>query len=162
MKTMNQKTEGRYLTFSAAQKEYAVEVQKVREILEPSLMEPLPNPSSHVRWAIRIRGRVVPVIDLRRYLGLEKAGARPTQSVLTVVVRGWNGPQLLGLLVDGIREVIQVWSKDLEVERVEAGGAEGPLWPIQCQDREVVLLDADLLSAKEAASELNFNLGGSL
>lgn len=153
MKTMISKAEGRYLAFSVAGREYAVEVQKVREILEPSLMEPLPNPVSHARWVIRIRGRVVPVVDLRRRLGLEKTGARPTQSVLTAVVRGWNGPQLLGLLVDGIREVIQVWSKDLEdVEREEAGDWEGLLSPIQYQDRCVCLLNVDQLALEAQAS----------
>src|SRR5579883_2062758 len=103
---MIRKAEGRYLAFSVEHGEYAVEVQKVREILEPSVLEPIPNAASNARWVIRLRNRVVPVVDLRRFLGFEKTGAKPTQCVLTAVVRGWDGPFLMGFLVDGIREVI--------------------------------------------------------
>ncbi len=156
---MISKTEGRYLTFAVADGEYGVEIQKVREILEPSLMEPLSNPTSHARWVLRVRGRVVPVVDLRRRLGLEKTGARPTQSVLTVMVRGWNGPQLMGLLVDGIREVVQLWSRDLEGMEDKMEGAGGGCFygPICYQDRELLLLDVDGLSQEMAFREFHAN-----
>ena len=154
---MTLKAEGRYLTFSVAQLEYGVEIQKVREILEPSSLEPIPQASSNVRWAVRLRGQVVPVVDLRRCFGSTPVGAFPHQCVVTVVARGWKGSFLMGLLVDGIREVVQVRNKDLE----EMSGEEREgclLGPVQCQDRSVLLLDVDALSEKEAAREFQSNL----
>lgn len=151
--------EGRYLTFSLAGREYGVEVQKVREILEPSCLEPLSGAELNVRWVLRLRGRVVPVVDLRRRFGLAPTGAFPHQCIVTVVVRGWDGPFLMGLLVDGVREVVQVWSKDLVEGMAGEGREQCLLGPVQCQDRPVLLLDVDALSEEEAVQGFQSNFG---
>jgi len=162
MKIMIRNIEGRYLTFTAAQREYGVEIQKVREILEPSALEPLPQAASHVRWVLHLRDRVVPVVDLRRCLGLGDTGARPNQCVLTVVVRGWDGPFLMGILVDGVREVLQVWSKDLGEPPEEEGCREAfLLGPVHSGDRLVFLLDVDGLAEEVKAVQFNSIYGGS-
>jgi purine-binding chemotaxis protein CheW len=161
IKTMVRNIEGRYLTFTLAQREYGVEIQKVREILEPLALEPLPQAASHVRWVIRLRNRVVPVVDLRRCLGLGNTGARPNRCVLTVVIRGWNGPFLMGILVDGVREVLQVWSKDLE-ESTEEDRPEAFLrGPVRSEERLVSLVDVDGLAEEVEAGQFNSIDGGS-
>jgi purine-binding chemotaxis protein CheW len=150
MITMTQRAESRYLTFTAGRVEYGVEIQKIREILEPSRLEPLPKPATAVRWVIRHRNTTVPIVDLRRWMGLEKNGARPNQSILTVAAKGWDGPCLMGLLVDGIREVVQVGDPDTESRPEEF--IQGP---VQCEGREVVLLDVDQLFEEQNQPESN-------
>ncbi len=153
MQTLVHKAEGRYLTFSVAREEYAVEVHRVREIVDSSTMELKSNPDSSLCGVLKLRDREVQVIDLTRRFSLGKAWDRLGGCVVTVLVKGWNGPLLMGLLVDGVREVIQVWTKDLENELVLEPGPRKSflLGSIRCQDRLVHLLDADQLAVKEEA-----------
>jgi purine-binding chemotaxis protein CheW len=163
METMIRKIEGRYLTFSLAGGEYGVEIQKVREILEASAVKSLPKTPATVAGVLRLRDRAVPVLNLKACLGLDVAGPGEACCILTVVVRGWNGPLLMGLLVDGVREVIQVGSNDLEggTGMEEGSGRDFLQGRVKYQDRRVQLLDVDGLAEKEAVENLNLTLGGS-
>jgi purine-binding chemotaxis protein CheW len=149
------KAEGRYLTFSIAHEEFAVEVHRVREIIAPVILETVSDAAPHIRGVLRLRGKSVPVVDLRSRFGLEGEAPNRGSCVVTVLTRGWDGPFLVGLLVDGIREVIQVWAKDLEEGlAMEGAGRTGfLLGRAQCQDRTVLLLDVDKIPEGEESRE---------
>ncbi len=145
------KSEGRYLTFSIAHEEYGVEIHRVREIIGPVVLEVVPDAAPHVRGILRLRGKVVPVVDLRNRFGFEKGEAHPGSCVVTVLAKGSDGPFLVGLLVDGIREVIQVWTGDLEeeLEMREDSRNEFLMGLARCQDRFVLLLDVEKIAKGE-------------
>jgi purine-binding chemotaxis protein CheW len=155
------KAEGRYLTFSVAHEEYAVEVHRVREIIGPSAMEPAANAAPYIRGVIQLRGRTVPVLDLRRRFGLEEAEQRREDCIITVLVKGWEEPFLMGLLVEGIREVIQIWTENLEkAPAMEGDPREDFLLGLaQLEDRVVLLLDVDKLAKEEEVEEADLNMG---
>ncbi len=149
-------TEGRYLTFSLAHEEYGVEMHRVLEILQASGIEPLSEGSSLIKGLLPWRGQKVPVLDLRRCLGKDEAERSSESCIVTVTAKGWEGNlSLMALLVDGVREVVQVWNENLEQASVleEDPREEFLKGLVQCDERLVILLDLDRLARLDEVEE---------
>lgn len=106
---------GKYLTFCLGTESYGLPVIKVREIIRFVAPTHVPQMPGHVEGVINLRGKIIPVLNLRRKFGLAPATA--TERTCTVVVkvaadRKTGG--LIGLVVDGVEEVAQISSQDLE------------------------------------------------
>lgn len=118
--------------------EYAVPVERVREIVRMPRITPMPRVPRAVLGLVALRGEMVQVVDLRVRLGLEPAA--PTRKSRIVVLHGPDG-EAAGLLVDAVREVLRVPEQALEpppageVDAVEALCTRG--------DRFVSVLDVD-------------------
>lgn len=107
-------TTTQYLTFSLDKDIYALQIAPIREIIEyPGLTE-IPMTPAFLRGVINLRGAVVPVIDLavRFDKPLTHIGRR-TCVVITEIETG-DGPLVLGILVDGVSEVLEVESDQIE------------------------------------------------
>lgn len=113
---------GKYLTFSLSSESYGVDVLKVREIIRFLKITPVPQMPPYVKGVINLRGKVLPVIDLRLKFGLE--AAEPTERTCIVVVRVQAGGQdiTLGMIVDSVEEVINL--SDSEIEDTPEFGAK--------------------------------------
>jgi purine-binding chemotaxis protein CheW len=96
-------------TFRVAGEDFAIDIMRVREIIQPVELTPVPEAPAHVAGVLRFRGEVVPVVDLRRRLGLP-AGP-PSRRARFVVVKVAGG--LLGLMVDEVGEVLRLTRGDL-------------------------------------------------
>jgi purine-binding chemotaxis protein CheW len=162
-KTVVQPAEGKYLLFTLALETYAVGIHEVLEILGPLDLPELAEGSPSVRGLLNLRGKVVPVIDLRCRLGLDVAKTNPGRCVLTVRAQGWDGPLWIGLVVDGIQNVVQIKQEELEeVPDMEDDPRNGFIRGLaQCQDRVVLLLDVDQVAKGDEVEAVQFALGGS-
>jgi purine-binding chemotaxis protein CheW len=143
--------EGKYLLFSIAGQVYGVGMKFVREVMNPFPLRLLRDGYPAVRGFLNLRGQDVPVVDLRRKLGMEEAEIHPGSSVLAVLARGWEGAQWMGLLVDGILQVAQFGTDDLEkVPEMEADPREGWLLGLaRWQEQAVLLLDVNQVAREE-------------
>lgn len=103
-----------YLTFTLDQESYAVDVAKVREVLDLSPITKVPRMPSFMRGVINLRGNVVPVIDLRLTFGLVKAEDTVDTCIIIVEVVSDNEVVVLGALADSVQEVIE-----LEPDKIE-------------------------------------------
>src|SRR5438445_1123245 len=94
---------GKYLLFRLGQEEYGIPVMKVREIIGQHDIAVVPNTPDFVKGVVNLRGKVIPIIDLRMKLGLP---AERTDRTCTVVVQiESQGNQILaGVIVDEVRE----------------------------------------------------------
>ena len=103
-----------YLTFKLSDEVFAVEVGKVREILEYISINKVPKTPEFMRGVINVRGSVVPVIDLRLKFGMD----RTEQSVNTCIIvleMGFEGEAtILGALSDSVQEVIEIEPDQIE------------------------------------------------
>jgi purine-binding chemotaxis protein CheW len=92
-------------TFFLAGEEYGVDVRLVQEIIRVSEITQVPRSPGFVKGVINLRGRIVPVVDLKRKLGLGDVdeGARPSRIVVAKL-----RDRLVGLLVDGASQVLKV------------------------------------------------------
>lgn len=106
---------GKYLTFVLGRESYGVPVLKVREIIRLCDITPVPNMPLHIRGVINLRGKVIPVVDLRLKFQLSKIEDHDRTCIVVVNVLVASGAQsLLGLIVDSVEEVVNVPQTDLE------------------------------------------------
>jgi purine-binding chemotaxis protein CheW len=96
-------------TFRVAGEDYAVDVMRVREIITPLPITPVPRAPPFVEGVIRLRGEVVPVLDLRRRFGLPPGTPGRKSRFVIVHVAG----RRIGLVVDEVCEVVRVPRSDL-------------------------------------------------
>ena len=156
METTLRKVEGKYLTFHLGREEYGIEILKVREIVALMEITAVPLTARHIRGVVNLRGKIIPVVDMRRKFGLPEAAATRENCIITVVVEGKEGEVLTGLLVDGVSEVTQVAASD--VEPVPSLGGDMPLDFVtglsKTKGRVVVLLDMDKVMQPKELEEL--------
>ncbi len=135
---------GKYLTFRVANEEYGLAILKVREIIGLMDVTPVPHMPRHVRGVINLRGKVVPVIDLRLKLGMPPAA--PTAQTCIVVV-DVGAP--VGVIVDAVCEVLDV--ADSQIDPPPALGASVDTSFVlglgKVRDGVKILLDIDRMLA---------------
>ncbi|MBK9118744.1 MAG: purine-binding chemotaxis protein CheW [Phycisphaerales bacterium] len=100
---------GKYLTFCLASEEYGLEILKVREIIGIMDITSMPQMPCFVKGVINLRGKVIPVIDLRLKFGLEPA--EYTEQTCIVVV---DCGTLVGVIVDTVQEVLDIQSSQID------------------------------------------------
>ncbi|MDR2693511.1 MAG: chemotaxis protein CheW [Chitinispirillales bacterium] len=105
---------GKYLTFKLADEEYGLEILKVREIIGMMAITGLPRTPSFVRGVINLRGKVIPVIDLRLKFDLEATGDTDLTCIIVVDVTARDGRIQIGILVDSVSEVLDIRGEDIE------------------------------------------------
>lgn len=106
--------DGKFLGFELAGEHYGLEILKVREIIGMMDITPLPQLPPHVKGVINLRGKVIPVIDLRLKFGLEAADYHERTCIIVVEAKGASGPVLMGIVVDTVSEVMSVEAADVE------------------------------------------------
>ncbi len=154
---------GQYLGFSLAGEDYAIELLRIREIIEHIPITRVPGMPSAVLGVINLRGRVVPVVDLAVKMGL---GPRPITrwTCFVIVDASLDGERTtLGLLADSVSEVL-----DLAADDIEPPPAFGTRTPVDYlrglgrqEQRFLLLLDMDrLLSHTELLSVTGGSVGG--
>jgi len=103
-------TGGKILSFYLDQEEYAVEIAKVLEITAPLTPTPVPHSAAHILGVINLRGRIMPVIDLKKKLGLGQTETGPLSCLIVVCAKNAEA----ALLVDRVNEV-----RDLSHEKIQ-------------------------------------------
>jgi purine-binding chemotaxis protein CheW len=101
---------GKYLTFELAGEEYAIPILKVREVVGRMDTTPVPGAPSFVLGVVNLRGRVIPVADLRRKFGLAQAAPTPQTCIVVVHV----GDLEMGILADRVCEVLLLSADAIE------------------------------------------------
>lgn len=113
--TDNLPTAGKYLTFALAQERYSVPVLKVREIMRLCPVTPVPRMPAYVKGVINLRGKIVPVVDLRERFGLGACEDSERICIVVVQIDSADGAgRLSGMIVDVVEEVSHFQSEDLE------------------------------------------------
>ena len=106
---------GKYLTLTLGRESYGLPVLKVREIIRLVAITPVPQMPAYIRGVINLRGKIVPVVDLRLKFGLASAEALESTCIVVVQVKLAAGGTLhIGLIVDAVEEVINLAASDIE------------------------------------------------
>ena len=105
---------GKYLTFQLANEEFGIRVLKVREIMGLQEITAVPQTPAHVKGVINLRGKVIPVIDLRLKFSLPAAEYTQRTCIIVTQVQGEAGVLLMGIVVDGVSEVLNLTSGEIE------------------------------------------------
>ena len=105
---------GKYLTFTLQAESYGIDVLKVREIIRVTAITAVPQMPAHIRGVINLRGKIIPVMDLRVRFAFAATNAEQN-CIVVVQVRLPDGKNTqMGLIVDGVEEVINIAEGDIE------------------------------------------------
>lgn len=142
---------GKYMTFRVGGEEYGVEILKVRELIGLLDITRVPHAPHGVRGVVNLRGKIIPVVDLRTHLGIsnENAAARPV--IIVAQLQTASGPVTTGVLVDQVLEVRNIAAAHIEPPPSfgRADEATRFILGIAKTDKRVVLLiDLDLVLAE--------------
>ena len=111
---LNANLSGKYITFKLANEVYAFEILKVREIIGMMDITRVPQSASAIKGVINLRGKVNPVVDLRKIFGM--SDTVPTETTVIVIVQTvvCHEEFTMGVLVDEVLEVLNVDEADIE------------------------------------------------
>ncbi len=105
---------GKYLTFHLGREDFGIQVLKVREIMGILDITAVPQTPPHVKGVVNLRGKVIPVVDLRLKFGLPEVEYDQRTCIIVVQVAGETGALLMGIIVDGVSEVLTLAPQDIE------------------------------------------------
>jgi len=106
--------EGKYLTFSMAEEEYGIGILKIKEIIGMMPITTVPRTPGFVKGVINLRGKVIPVIDLRLRFEMEVIDYTERTCIIVVEVEGDSGVVMIGIVVDAVSEVLNIRADDIE------------------------------------------------
>lgn len=140
---------GKYMTFKLASEEYGVQILKVRELIGLMDITAIPRAPEFVRGIINLRGKIIPVLDLRLRFGLP-VSADSSQAVIIVTQLATPlGPLTMGVLVDQVLEVRTIEAAHIEPSPRFPGSAstEFVLGVGKAEARVILLLDIECVLA---------------
>ena len=106
---------GKYLTFVLGHEAYGMPVLKVREIIRLCELTTVPKLPDYIKGVINLRGKIIPVVDLRvKFALVDTQNTEHTCIVVVDVVMPEKGPAQMGLIVDAVEEVVNIASADIE------------------------------------------------
>ena len=106
--------DGKYLTFTLAQEEYGVGILKIKEIIGMLPITTVPQTPEFVKGVINLRGKVIPVVDLRVRFDMEAMDYTERTCIIVVEVEGTVNTILMGVVVDSVSEVLNIKNEEIE------------------------------------------------
>lgn len=106
--------EGKYLTFHLAQEECGIGILKVKEIIGLTPFTPVPRSPDFVKGVIKLRSKVIPVVDLRLKFGMEPERYSERTCIVVMQISSAQGLTALGVVVDAVNEVAHVRQDEVE------------------------------------------------
>ncbi len=145
---------GQYLTFKLDEELYAIDISKVREVLDFSRVTKVPQTLDFMLGVINLRGSVVPVVDMRLKFGLSMTEKTLNTCIIIVEVEIDGETTILGALADSVQEVLE-----LEPDRIEPPPRIGTRLKTKFikgmgkrDDRFIIILDIDKIFSAEELS----------
>ena len=139
------------VTFSIGEEEFGVNILKVQEIIRTMEITKVPRAPDFVEGVINLRGKVIPIIDLRRRFGLAPRGHDKNTRIIVIEINNI----IVGFVVDAVSEVLRIPASTVEPPPPVVAGVESDYVSGvgKLQDRLLIMLDLDrLLSSEEMAA----------
>jgi purine-binding chemotaxis protein CheW len=105
---------GKYLTFILVEEEYGLEILKVQEIIQMQAVTKVPRTPGYVRGVINLRGKVIPVIDLRKKFGLDTCKDTEKTCIIVMQISQGAGVVVMGIIIDEVKEVLDIRAENIE------------------------------------------------
>jgi len=144
------KKAGKYLTFELGMEVYGLEILKVQEIIGLINITCVPRTPDFIRGVINLRGKVIPVMDLRKKFGFESIEDTERTCIIVVQIDDINQQITMGVLVDEVSEVVDINSD--QMEEPPSFGVDVDTDFIMCigkvESKVVVLLNIDRVFEK--------------
>ncbi len=156
--TKKEVTEGKFLTFVLGNEEYGVEILRVREIIGLMDITTVPQTPDYMKGVINLRGKVIPVIDLRLKFSMQEE--EHTQETCVIVAEVNNTS--IGIIVDSVSEVLDIKSDEIEETPSFGQGIDTDFIMGMGKTREkiIILLDIEVVLSSEELEIVNQHAAG--
>jgi len=115
MKAASESREGKYLTFELGGEAYGLEILKVKEIIGIMNITSVPRMPEYVKGVINLRGKVIPVVDLRLKFGMEALEYNERTCIIVVDITGRSANSVMvGIVVDSVSDVMNIGDDEIE------------------------------------------------
>jgi purine-binding chemotaxis protein CheW len=105
---------GKYLTFKLGKEEFGIQVLHVKEIMGVQVITAVPGTPAHLKGVLNLRGKIIPVVDLRLKFRFPDAPFTQTTCIIVVQVAQEGQQSMIGMIVDGVCEVLNLAASDIE------------------------------------------------
>lgn len=105
--------DGKYLTFSLGGEEYGIGILKIKEIIGMIRITPMPQTPDYVKGVVNLRGKVIPVIDLRLRFSMPPTEYAERTCIIVVEIQAQGKTVILGIVVDSVSEVLSIRAEDI-------------------------------------------------
>ncbi|MGB9682136.1 MAG: chemotaxis protein CheW [bacterium] len=143
--------ERQLVVFSLLEENYGIDIYKVQEIIQYREITYVPKAPPFVKGVINLRGKIIPVIDLKERFGLAEKEINTDTRIIVVEIAS----QTVGLIVDSVTEVLRISTSNIEppppVTTIEADFIEGVG---KLDERLIIILDIDRILSREERGEL--------
>jgi purine-binding chemotaxis protein CheW len=141
------------VTFSIGEEEFGVDILKVQEIIRTMEITKVPRAQAFVEGVINLRGKVIPIIDLRRRFGLSSKAHDKHTRIIVIEINN----MIVGFVVDSVSEVLRIPSGTVEPPPPVVAGVDSEYISGvgKLQDRLLILLDLDKLLSSEDLDALS-------
>ena len=106
--------EGKYLTFTMADEDYGIGILKIKEIIGMMPITTVPQTPDFVKGVINLRGKVIPVVDLRLRFSMEAIDYTERTCIIVVEVDGQDNTVMIGIVVDSVSEVLNIKMEEIK------------------------------------------------
>lgn len=147
---------GKYLTFKLVNEEYGLEILKVREIIGLMGITVVPRTPPYIRGVINLRGKVIPVVDLRLKFGMASTEDTKETCIIVVDVPRDGEAVQMGILVDTVSEVLDIKAEDIEETPSFGAGfnADFILGMAKAKGSVKILLNIEAVLSREDLSQI--------
>ncbi|MDR2861160.1 MAG: chemotaxis protein CheW [Syntrophobacterales bacterium] len=153
--------EGKYLTFSLSGEEYGIGIRKVREIIGMMTVTHVPQTPYYIKGVINLRGKVIPIVDLRLKFGMEAMDYTERTCIIVVEILEEGKTIAMGLVVDSVSEVVSIREGDVDDTPAFGNAIDTNyiLGMAKTGGGVKILLDIDRVFASEEIADLNKTMG---
>lgn len=148
------------LTFSLGSEGYGISILKVKEIIGMMEITPVPRTPEFIKGVINLRGKIIPVMDLRIKFGMDEQEYNERTCIIVVEVSMKGLQKLIGVVVDTVSEVVTISSDQIEPppEYGTSAGHNSILGIGKIKDRVVIIIDIDEIFLCEEVVKIMENM----
>ena len=153
--------EGKYLTFNLKNENYGIPLGRVKEIIAMLPITEVPKTPDYIKGVINLRGKIIPIMDLRLKFCLEEKEYNDRTCIIVVDILNGEAKRQTGLAVDSVAEVVDIKSAEIE-EMSSSENSDEDEFIIgigKVKDKVVMLLDIDKILSREAVKILGMEVG---
>ena len=114
IQSIGSRLEGKYLTFRLDTEDYGIEILKVQEIIQIQQITKVPKVAHFIRGVTNLRGKVIPLIELRKKFGQATCDDTEETCIIVVQVETEDKPITMGIIIDAVKEVLQIDANQIE------------------------------------------------
>jgi purine-binding chemotaxis protein CheW len=151
---------GKFLTFLLDQEIYGIAIKKAREIIGLMEITHIPKTKSYIKGVINLRGKIIPIIDLRLKFGMAEKPYTDRTCVIVIEIGAQDGRHLVGVAVDTVAEVVNIQKGEIEPPPEYGAQIEGDFLAGigKLKEKVVMILNIEQVLSREEITYLKHEL----